>query len=264
MTLSMKKRVPLAAAAIAVVALIVVFYPRAPEHPVLRLYAGAGLRLAVEKLVTAFALDTGVKVEADYGGSGLILARAGEDKDADLFLPGDAWYVDRLQTRCHNVADRVVVASFVPTIIVAKGNPKGVRGLADLARPEVRVGLGKAEACQIGRVSVTILAKAGVDVAALKAQESLTVNELGVWVKMKAVDAAIVWDAIAANLADDVEIIAIPPAQNVVSDVVLAHLTTSRHPDAARQFLAFVSGPRGQQILRDTGYRVAVRPPSGG
>jgi len=241
-------------------ALVLVFFiksgSRASSHPVLRLYAGAGLRPAVEKLSTAFAAKTGIRVEADYGGSGMILARAREDRTADLFLPGDGSYVDRLQSFASNVAERVSVAHLVPTIIVLRGNPKGVHGLADLTRSDVRVGLGQPDSCEVGRVSRKILGKANIDPATLKLQEALTVNELGVWVKMKTVDAAIVWDAIAANVAADVESIAIAPSQIVVPDVVLARLATSRNADAAHQFILFVHGPQGQEILHQTGYSI--------
>jgi len=244
----------------AMLLLAALLYPGSGRRVGLRLYAGAALRRAVEKLTAAFEAETGIRVEADYGGSGMILSRAREDKTADLFLPGDEWYVDQLQEFTGHVARRAPVARFVPTIIVAKGNPLHVKGLADFARDDLRIAVGKTDACQIGRVSARILSNAGVDLAARKPRESLTVNELGVWVKMKAVDAAIVWDAIAANIAEDVETIPIPPGQNRISNVVLATLTTSPHPEAAARFLRFVQGETGQRILRETGYRtVAAR-----
>lgn len=222
----------------------------------LRLYAGAGMRPAVEKLIEVFGKETGIQVEADYGGSGMILSRAREDRHADLFFPGDEWYVDRLHELSGTVAERVCTAYFIPVIVVARGNPKNVRTLADLARPDLRIGLGKPDACQVGRVSERMLKTVGLDYARLKPQESLTVNELGVWVKMNAVDAAIVWDAMAATMANDVDTVEIPPAQMIVSKVVLARLAGSRNPGAARQFLAFVTGPQGQAILEEAGYRV--------
>lgn len=86
----------------------------------------------------------------------------------------------------------------------------------------------------------------------------MTVNELGVWVKMKTVDVAIVWDAIAATMANDVHAIAIPAEQNVVSNVVLARLKNSQSPDAAQRFLSFVAGTEGQSILQNCGYCVAI------
>lgn len=244
----------------AVLVLTLVIHPRAPATPTLRLYAGAGLRPAVDRLVAAFQSQTGIRVEPDYGGSGLVLARAREDRQADLFLPGDAWYVTRLQSLASNVAERITVARLVPVIIVARGNPKGVRGVGDLNRPDLHVGLGDPNACQIGCVSTQILINAGIRPESIHPQESLTVNELGVWVQMRNVDAAIVWDAIATNIAADVDTIAIPPELLADSDVVLARLSQSRDPAAADRFLAFVKGAEGQAILRKAGYR----PASGG
>ena len=46
---------------------------------------------------------------------------------------------------------------------------------------------------------------------------SLTVNELGTNVTVGALDAAIVWDAVAANFADKTETIAIPAGWNAIS-----------------------------------------------
>ncbi len=253
----MKKLLIAAFAALAAAAAVWLLFPRTSEQPHLRLYAGAGLRPAVEKLIAAFEKETGVKVEPDYGGSGLVLSRVREDRSADLFLPGEAWYVDQLEKQAPgSVAERSAVSYFVPTIIVAKGNPKGVNGLADLARADLRVGLGKADACQVGRVSAQILAGAGVVPDRDKLQESLTVNELGVWVKMQNVDAAIVWEAIAANLGADVETISIPLEKNSISEVVMARLSGSGHPKEAGKFLAFVKGSEGQAILKACGYRV--------
>ena len=191
----------------------------------------------------------------DYGGSGLVLTRARADNSADLFMPGDVWYVDRYEELTGTKTERASVAYFIPRLIVQKGNPLKIKGITDLTRPEVKkVGLGKPDACQVGRISAAILKKSGVDVADLEVQESLTVNELGVWVRMKSVDAAIVWDAIASNNADDVEIVEIPPEQNIISHVVLGVLPTSRRPEKARKFLEFLSGPEGKEILENNGF----------
>jgi molybdate transport system substrate-binding protein len=252
----MRKGIIFIAIIVAAGILAYVFYPHPPAHPALRLYAGAGLRPAVEKLVSAFESKTGIQVEPDYGGSGLILSRAKADDRADLFLPGDAWYVNRLQTLSNKVAERETVAYFVPAIIVTRGNPKGIHGLEDLARPDVRTGLGDPKACQIGRVSAKILEQAGIHPAPAGLQQSLTVNELGVWVKTRNVDAAIVWDAIAKNIAADVDIIPIPAARAIISEVVLASLKESRAPEDCKRFLAFVKSSEGEAILREAGYRV--------
>ena len=121
---------------------------------------------------------------------------------------------------------------------------------------DVRVALGRAKACQVGRISGRILKKNGLDRADLSPKESLTVNELGVWVKMSDVDAAIVWDAIAANIADSVEVIEIPVDRNIISRVVVGLMRTSKDKEAARRFIDFMTGQKGRAILKKNGYRV--------
>ncbi|MCL5280152.1 MAG: extracellular solute-binding protein [Planctomycetes bacterium] len=228
---------------------------RPPEAIHLRLYTGAGLRDAVEALTAAFQQETGVAVDADYAGSGVLISRAKGDPQADLFMPGDVWYVERLAEVTDNVAERVQVSYFVPTIIVAKGNPKKVSSLQDFARPDLKVALGNPQACQIGRLCVKIFAKAGLDSAAWKTKESLTVNELGLWVQMRDVDAAIVWDAIAEGIRDSVDTIEIPAAVNEISTVVCARLKSAPHPKEAQRFLQFLVSPTGQRLLKENGYR---------
>jgi molybdate transport system substrate-binding protein len=226
------------------------------EAAPLRIYCGAGLRPAMTELIAAFQEKTGIAVEPDYAGSGVILARAREDATADMFMPGDVYYVDRLNELTGHVTSKTTVSWFVPCIIVAKGNPKGITSLKDFYREDVRAAVGKPKACQVGRLTVKLLESAGQDPEALDAKQSLTVNELGVWVKMNDVDAAVVWDAIAANLGDAVDVIEIPKEQNIISHVVVGILSTSPNRARAAEFASFVSGPEGQKILRSCGFRV--------
>lgn len=221
-----------------------------------KLYAGAGLRRAVDELITEFKKETGIEVVPDYAGSGLQISRLREDADADLFMPGDVWYVDRLHELSGRIASKTAISWFVPVVIVRKGNPKNIRGLRDFFRDDVTVALGLPKACQIGRISGRILEKNGLVRAELDPKESLTVNELGVWVKMGDVDAAIVWDAIAANIADSVDVIEIPREKNVISHVVVGLLTTSKNKDAAGKFINFMTSRAGRAILKRKGYRI--------
>jgi molybdate transport system substrate-binding protein len=47
-------------------------------------------------------------------------------------------------------------------ILVAEGNPKGIRDLADLAQPGIRIVLGQAEQCTIGVLSQRLLQSEGI------------------------------------------------------------------------------------------------------
>jgi molybdate transport system substrate-binding protein len=186
----------------------------------------------------------------------LLLARAEQPGVADLFLPGDASYLAELQRQTKRVAERANLAYLLPCIVVARGNPKKIASVADLAQPGVRVALGNPEACQVGRAADTLLRKAGIDPAAIDPKYGLTVSEVGLWVKVGDVDAAIVWDATAVDLGGAVEVVAVPVDSALVSRVDIAMLTDARNPEVARQFIEFCTGPRARGILRRKGYRV--------
>ena len=226
------------------------------SRPALRLLCGAGLKPALDELLPAFTEETGISVDPDYAGSGIILTRARQAGVADLFLPGDAFYIDELQRLSGRVVGRVEIATLRPCIIVAKGNPQNIASLHDFARQEVRVAVGNADACQIGRLTAQLLAKAGIDATALQARESLTVGELGMWVKMGSADAAVVWDATALMLGSAVDAVTIPLEAASVSRVSLALLADARDATPARDFMRFCRSPRAQGILQRQGYGV--------
>ena len=224
----------------------------------LRLYAGAGLRRGIDAIVTEFEKKSGIKVEVDYGGSGMIISRAREDSDADLFMPGDVWYVNRLQEMAGIIESQTEVAFFVPVIIVAKGNPLKIMTLKDFFRKDLKIALGNPKACQVGRLTVEIFKKNNLDISKLTPKESLTVNELGVWVKMHDADASVVWDAIAANTAKDIDSIPIPAEQNIISKIVIGLMTTSKDKKSAQKFIDFLISPEGKSILKSKGYRTEL------
>jgi len=229
-----------------------------PEKTV-KLYAGAGLRKGVEELVKVFAQASDLQIDVEYGGSGPMMTRAKIAKDGDLFMPGDVGWVDQLHKDSGIVEARKPVAYFVPVIIVQKGNPKNILKLEDLFGENLTIAMGN-EFCQVGKASKKILAKNGLDMKDIDPQRlmrSKTVNELGLFVKTRRADAAIVWDAIAKNNADALDMVEIPLENNLISRVVVGMLSTGRNKDGARKFADFIAGPKGREILNRHGYRTS-------
>jgi molybdate transport system substrate-binding protein len=222
------------------------------------LYCGAGIRPPAEELVKQFEQQSDVTVECDFAGSEVLLGRIKLTRSGDVYLPGDAHYVELARTE-DLVAASKPVCYFVPVILVAKGNPRGIHTLADLVRPDIRIGLGDPEACAIGRVAARIFAKNGIsdkDVADCVTFRSLTVNELGDKVKLGALDAVIVWDATAAYYQNATEVVRIPADQNVISTVPVAALNTSDEPELARQLMDFLASEQGKAVFAKHHYSV--------
>jgi molybdate transport system substrate-binding protein len=226
----------------------------------LLLYCGAGLRPVADELISAFASTHNVKIVADYAGSEVLLAKMRLVRKGDLYMPGDKYYVDQA-VQAKMVLSQTPVCYFVPTILAQKGNPKKIQSLHDLTRPGLKIGLGDPQACAIGRETRQLLDKNHIswqDIEKNVAFQSLTVNELGLQIQAKALDAVIVWDAIAKYYQDNGMEIAIPAPMNVISTVDIAVLSFTQNRSLADQFAQFAASEQGRAILMKHHYTVAL------
>jgi len=231
--------------------------------PKLMLFCGAGIQQPVAELAEAFSRKNHVHIEADYAGSEILLSRIKLNKKGDLYMPGDQSYVE-MASQAGMIESTTVACYFVPAILTAKGNPKHITSLPDLIRSRIRIGLGDANACAIGRQSKRIFAHNNIPWAQVEKNlvfQSMTVNELGIQIQAGSLDAVIVWDAVANQYLDHGELVEIPPEQNIIATVPVGVLKFSEHKDLARKFAEFAASAEGKAIFLKHHYR--VDPPAG-
>ncbi len=229
-----------------------------PSPEELVLFCGAGLKPPVDEIAAAFRDAAGVAVAVDYAGSDVLLSKVKAAARGDVFIPGDAYYLEQAAAR-DLVRARTTLCYFVPTILVAKGNPKGIRALPDLVAPGVKLGLGDADVCAVGKQSRLLLEKNGIPWEKVRAActfQSKTVSELGLQIQVGALDAVIVWDAVARYYTRHGDEVPIPREQNVVSEVAAAVLAASVQRELAEKFIAFAASEQGRAIFTKHHYRV--------
>jgi len=228
------------------------------EGKELLLYCGAGIRPPVDELVETFDREHGVRIVTDYAGAEMLLSKIKLSQRGDFYMPGDKYYVD-LAAENGLILYQKSVCHFVPTILVQKGNRKNILGLDDLLKPGVKLGLGDEKACAIGRIVKKIFAKnniAWTEVERNLKFQSLTVNELGMQIQAKALDAVIVWDAIARYYSQYGDEIPIPAEKNVISTIDIGVLKFTKYREIAEKFVEFVISESGRDIFRKHNYTV--------
>jgi molybdate transport system substrate-binding protein len=229
---------------------------RAAEKELL-LYCGAGIRPPVDELVETFGREHGVEIATDYAGSEVLLSKIKLVRRGDLYMPGDKHYIEQAAQKDMILSHRSV-CYWVPTILVQKGNPKNISGLEDLLKPSLKLGLGDANACAIGRASHQILAKNGItweDIRKNLTYQSLTVNELGMQIQAKSLDAVIVWDAMARYYGKYGDQVPINTEKNVISTVDVGVLKFTKNRELAEKFVDFIVSERGQGVFKKHNYR---------
>ncbi len=229
-----------------------------PAEDKVFVWCAAGMRPPIKELAEEFEETHGIPIELTYGGSELLLGQIELHKRGDVYIAGDADYIDMADERGF-VSTRRTLCYFVPVILVQEGNPKGITGFDDLLQPRMKLGQGDPKAAAIGRLMPTILELNDVDPDAWRdnvEQMTPTVNELAIHVQLGNLDAAIVWDSIARQYEDYSDIIDISPDRNATPIVEGAVLTFSNMPDEAQAFLDFLASDRGKEVLAKHGYTV--------
>jgi len=231
----------------------------------LMVHAGAGIRPPLDELGRMFERETGVRVDYSYKGSGCLLADICFSKMGDAYIPGEQFYIDQAKERGF-IETSKVVAQMSTVLIVQKGNPKNIKGLRDLTRRGMRVGLGDAKAVAVGRAATEALVKAGLlkQVDKNVVTRALNVVELGIGVKLKHLDAAIVWDATAHLFKGDVEMIEIPEEWRVDCPIPVGVLNFSSHQREAVRYVDFLATEEAQKVFVKHGYGLPPKPESTG
>jgi len=229
--------------------------PATGEKRTLTVLCGGGIRPAMEAVAKAFEAANGCTIKTTYAGSGTLLGQLQAGVAADIYLPGDIAYINRAREKDF-VQSHTTVAWFVPVIAVQKGNPKGIAKLSDLAREDVAVGLGKADACAIGSVARDLLASSDRQVQVKADFEALTVNRLANQIKIKALDAAIVWDATAKQYPNDIDTVSIEDANFHAVPLAVGVLKQAKDAQLAQAFAEFAAGEAGASAFRENHYTV--------
>jgi molybdate transport system substrate-binding protein len=213
-------------------------------------FAAASLTEAFTEIGRQLESTGRAKVTFGFGASSSLAQQIANGAPADVLATADEPTMRRAGER---VAQPVTVfAQNRLAVAVGRGNPKGVRSLADLAKGGMILVLCAPEV-PCGRFGAQALAKAGVEVE----PRSLEPDVKGVVSKVSLgeADAGIVYVTDVRPAAGQLEEVTIPPEHNVVTRYPIAPLRDSTHPESARAFVDAVLSPSGRAVLDRAGFQ---------
>lgn len=212
-------------------------------------FAAASLQPPFEKMAQRGHFDA----TFNFAGTQTLTAQLTQGAQADVFASADDAHMNTVQEAGLVSGQPRVFAHNRLEIAVAKGNPKHIQTLADLARNGLVVVLAD-PSVPAGRYAQQALAKAGVTVrpASLELEVTAVLNK----VALGEADAGIVYvsDVVSSGGVDGV---AIPDTQNVIADYPIATLTGAPDKGAAQTFVDYVLSADGQALLKRAGFEAA-------
>lgn len=184
-------------------------------------------------------------------------------------------YFGGLQKVKENIDKGVLEGPAVPyvtnnlTIMVAKGNPRHIAGLADLGKADIRLAMPNPAYEGIGRQIKAALAKAGGEALVTKVYETkvkdgstyLTMihhRQTPLSIMQGCADAGVTWQSEAAfqeQVGNPIEHVAIPDNVNVTATYAGAQVKGALHPEAAKAWLDFIRSPEALKIFERYGFK---------
>jgi molybdate transport system substrate-binding protein len=215
-------------------------------------HAAASLTDAFTQLGAQFeSAHPGAKVTFNFGGSSALATQITGGGPGDVFAAASATTMALVSDAKLTDRSPTIFATNTLELVVPKGNPANITGLADLARADLKIALC-ATAVPCGAAAATLLSLDGIaakpDTLEQDVKAVLTKVELG------EVDAALVYRTDVLAASGKVEGIDVPDASKVVNSYPIAALTSSTRPAAARAFVAFVLSAEGQAVLAKWGF----------
>lgn len=154
-------------------------------------------------------------------------------------------------------------------IMVAKGNPKHVQGLKDLARPDVRVSMPNPAWEGVANLIIESYTKAGgeglnTEIMRNKVQNGGTFlthihhRQTPLRIMLQESDAGVTWYSEARfqrMIGNPIDMVEIPPSENMTGVYMAGVLKNAPHPRAAREFATFLVSPAAQAIFRKYGFQ---------
>ncbi len=244
-----------------------------PDKIGVRIFSARACAAPLEKAAKLFEEQTGISVIIDVcsrhcakpvaeeatgetGGDDFLL----EIADAgihDLAIAGAEYLLDDGEVRgIVQRGQRRTIAYRTSAIIVPAGNPKNIRCIEDIAKPGVRIGVSVIDCLKglwediSGRLGLLDKIRRNICYYAngcIAIVEAVATNEI---------DAAFAWTAFRHLEPERIEVIEMPKEQQVQRGTGVGLLSFSKEPQAATQFMDFLTSPEARRFYEEYGWSI--------
>jgi molybdenum ABC transporter molybdate-binding protein len=179
------------------------------ETPEIVLYSGAMNRVAVEETIKRFQEREGARVTTVFNGCGILVGQMKAGGRPDAYLTCDRSFVPPVKDLF--AGDPLGMSETDILILVAKGNPKGIKSLADLGQPGLHLGTANPEQSTLGALTKRLLEQEGLydKVSANVRVQTPTADMLVNQMQTGALDAVVVYDSNTIKVRDKLDLVRI-------------------------------------------------------
>ncbi len=247
-------------------------FDRRSENAV-KVFCARACAAPLKQAVGIFRQQTGLDVEisvcsrhcaqpvaeeaAAAGGNHDFLQEIADAAIHDLAIGGAEYLLDEAEVRgLLAKGQRCTIACRISAIIVPAGNPAGIVQLEDLARPGVRIGISVID-CLKG-LWEDVAARVGL-LEPIRRNITFRANGCIALVEAVAqgkVDAAFGWSAFLHLAPERIQVVHLPPEQQVLRGTGVGMLSFASRPEQAKMLMDFLTTPAARHCYERFGWKM--------
>jgi molybdate transport system substrate-binding protein len=231
----------------------------------LTVFAAASLTDAFEAMEEELkAANPALSIAYNFGGSQALVTQLREGAQADVFASANAAQMQSAHEAGLITGEPAIFAGNVLVVVIPRGNPADIQDASDLGKVGVRLVLAQPEV-PAGGYTREVICRMAADastyghdfverVAANVVSEEEDVRNVLAKVALGEADAGIVYVSDAVAAGDQVDVVDIPDAVNVIATYPVAVLTGGDEA-LGSAFVAYLLSEEGQAMLERFGFQ---------
>ncbi|PSM31345.1 substrate-binding domain-containing protein [Haliangium sp. UPWRP_2] len=235
---------------------------RGEPGAVIHVYGPGGPSPPIREAGKVFSAQTGIRVEITAGPVPPWKDQAAKDADI-LFSGAEYMMTDFVQRDFPGLVDVTSIRTLYlrpSAILVRPGNPKGIKGVKDLARPGLRLmvvqGTGQVAMWEdvVGRTGdVSLVDRVRRNIAVSTASSA---EAKGIWMRDPSMDAWLVWTIWQKEDPSAADLINTEPEHTIYRSCGIALMKRAEKNKPAHDFFAFLQSERARPIFAKWGWIV--------
>lgn len=229
--------------------------PTQPQAQTLVVAAASDLTKAFEELGKEYQRTTNQQVTFSFGSTGLLAKQIEQGAPMDLFAAANVEFIDKLAEKGLIIADtKALYARGRVTIWRKADSPIEINKIEDLTNPQIkRIAIANPEHAPYGVAAKEAMQKAGVwGKVSEKIVYGENISQTFQFAQTGNADVALV--SLSLSIGSDGKWLVVPQELHKPVDQALAVIKSSKQPENARKFAAYVNSPEGRIIMRKYGF----------